>query len=331
MKPFKRLLIVIFSIIVLLTLISFFLPSMVKVQRTIEINTTSEIVFEQISDFHNWDKWSVWNRLDTAMQKKYYGAESGEGAGYEWMSKKTGDGSMMITASAPEDSLLIDLEFAGRGKAQIIFLMKKKDKNVFVSWTMKYNLGWNPLARYMSLMMDKWIGKDFEDGLSNLKMVSESIPKKINVKIELSRLEKFNYIGIREKCRPEVISEKLSAILINLTDYLKKLNIQQSNAPFAIYFSMNEDSVDIEGGIPVDEKIKSTERIKYYTINETKAVVGDYFGPYNSLAKAHVVIQKWITANNLVSSGAPIEMYITDAEAEKDSMKWLTRIYYPVK
>ena len=45
-----------------------------------------------------------------------------------------------------------------------------------VWWKLLGNLGFNPVARYMGLMFNDWVGADYEKGLAKLKRVVESAP-----------------------------------------------------------------------------------------------------------------------------------------------------------
>ena len=72
----------------------------------------AERIFEQISDFHNWTKWSPWEGLDPQMERTYSGPESGAGAVYAWSgNRKAGQGRMEIADAAAPSRVHIDLSF----------------------------------------------------------------------------------------------------------------------------------------------------------------------------------------------------------------------------
>ena len=37
-----------------------------------------------INDFHQWGRWSPWDKIDPDMKKSYEGAPSGPGSVYSW-------------------------------------------------------------------------------------------------------------------------------------------------------------------------------------------------------------------------------------------------------
>jgi hypothetical protein len=80
------------GIIVLLVVVVFILaamkPAVFRVVRSAVMRAPADKVFGLINDFHAWERWSPWARLDPAMQSTYSGSTSGKGAIYEWVSSR---------------------------------------------------------------------------------------------------------------------------------------------------------------------------------------------------------------------------------------------------
>jgi uncharacterized protein YndB with AHSA1/START domain len=151
-------------------------PSSFKVAREAQIKAPPARVAALISDFHEWPKWSPWEKMDPAMTRTHSGSASGKGAIYAWSgNKKVGQGRMEILEASPSQ-VDIDLQFMAPWKAhnKTVFTLAPKDGGTAVNWTMS---GSSPLMfKLMGLFMnmDAMIGKDFEAGLANMKQVAES-------------------------------------------------------------------------------------------------------------------------------------------------------------
>jgi len=147
-----------------------------SVQRSAEIAAPAETVFGFIDDFHEWALWSPWEKIDADLAKTYSGPESGVGAVYEWLGKKTGQGRMQITASAPASSVEIDLGFIKPFKAdnKAVFTLAAHGASTHVTWTMTGQQNFMMKLMGVFFNMDKTVGKDFETGLASLKAVSEA-------------------------------------------------------------------------------------------------------------------------------------------------------------
>ncbi len=57
-------------------------PSEYRVARTVTISAPAPAVFAQVNDFHKWDAWNPWAKMDPAMKQTYEGAPAGTGAVY---------------------------------------------------------------------------------------------------------------------------------------------------------------------------------------------------------------------------------------------------------
>jgi uncharacterized protein YndB with AHSA1/START domain len=152
-------------------------PNTFSVVRSATINAAPEKIFPMINDFHRWASWSPFEKLDPAMTKTFTGSDSGPGAMYGWSgNRKAGSGSMTITAVAPSTNVTIGMSFLKPFKSQstVEFTLKPGAGGTEVTWNMT---GKNLLAsKVMStfVSMDKVIGKDFAEGLANLKREAES-------------------------------------------------------------------------------------------------------------------------------------------------------------
>jgi uncharacterized protein YndB with AHSA1/START domain len=156
-------------------------PSTFHVERSATIKAPPEVLFGQVADFHKWQDWSPWEKLDPTMKKTYSGPSSGEGAAYAWVGNdKVGEGDMTITSAQPNEKISIRLEFLKPWKAvnTATFTFKPAGDITTVTWAMdgEHNYVGKAFALFMN--MDQMIGGDFDKGLAGLAMVSEAEAKK---------------------------------------------------------------------------------------------------------------------------------------------------------
>ena len=166
------------AIIVLVVFITtFFLPSKVRVARSIAIQAVPERIFRQINILRNWPDWSPWHQYDHAMQIVYNDIPEGKGAAYRWESKnrRVGNGSLTIIASHPFESIAVEMNFMRRGTANAYFRLEPRGETTQLTWSLETDMGHSPGRRLMGWMMDKFVGADFERGLLQLKKITETI------------------------------------------------------------------------------------------------------------------------------------------------------------
>jgi hypothetical protein len=150
-------------------------PDSFTVVRTIEIKAPPDKIAPLLSDFHQWSAWSPWEHLDPAMQRTFSGAAAGPGAVYGWSGNdKVGAGRMEITAVTPArvDVKLDFLKpFASHNLTE--FALAAKGDTTTVTWTMHGPMPFISKIMTVFVSMDRMIGKDFEQGLANLKAAAE--------------------------------------------------------------------------------------------------------------------------------------------------------------
>ncbi|SFD62095.1 Polyketide cyclase / dehydrase and lipid transport [Chitinophaga sp. CF118] len=154
-----------------LFVISMFLPSTVKVVRTRVVPASVTAVFQQVNILKNWEGWSPWHQLDPGMQLTYSDVESGVGAHFRWKSKhpQVRKGMLSITEIRLYEYIGLDMQFMEQRKVKGYFRFEPARNGTLVTWGLFAEMGQHPGRRLMGMMMDKWVGKDFERGLENLK------------------------------------------------------------------------------------------------------------------------------------------------------------------
>jgi hypothetical protein len=175
-----KILIAIAVIVVVFVVVVALQRSDFRVARSTTISARAPAVFAQVNDFHKWEAWNPWGKIDPAIRQAYEGAAAGNGAVYTWVgNKNVGEGRMTITESRPSELIRIRLEFfkpfAGTNTAEFTF--KPEGNQTAVTWTMFGNNNFMAKAIHLFMNMDKMIGGQFEKGLADMKSIVESASK----------------------------------------------------------------------------------------------------------------------------------------------------------
>ncbi len=155
-------------------------PSDFRVTRSATMNATPAAVFAQVNDFHNWEAWSPWAKMDPNAKSTFEGPTSGTGSVFLWDGNKdVGAGSMTILQSEPNDRIHIKLAFVRpfAGTNDVYFTFKPEGEQTAVTWSMAGKN--NFIAKAISLCIDceKMVGQQYDKGLANIKSIVESTSK----------------------------------------------------------------------------------------------------------------------------------------------------------
>lgn len=333
MKALKKILLSIGVLLLILIVVSFFLPSKLHIEKSVEINASSSLVFEQFNNLRAWEQWSPWIKMDPESKRDYFGSGSGVGSGYSWKGEKTGEGKLTITESNPFTSIVTELEMRDQ-KVYPGFNFEETDGKTKVTWYFDSDAGWNPFGRYMNLMVKGMLGQQFEQGLNDVKQIVESMPEPENgepIVIEEVITEPVFYLSIRDTASIETIGTKLGQGYGIIQQEMARQKLQMAGAPFAIYYSDSETVFDMDIALATDKPGKDAGQVKAGTLPLGKHIVAHFFGAYEKTPDAHRAVSEYIQKNNMKVAGPPREHYITDPMAEPDTAKWQTDIYYPVQ
>lgn len=176
MKFLKRFVLLILLLILALIGIGYELPESAHVERSIRIDASPETVFPYVSNFRKFNEWSPWARKDPNMQYTFGGPDQGVGAIMTWHSDDPdiGSGSNLIIQSKPPHHVATRLELGAESTTATSYVdITPVSRGSKVTWGFDTEFGNNLIARYFGLMMDRWVGGDFDEGLKNLKTLVE--------------------------------------------------------------------------------------------------------------------------------------------------------------
>ncbi len=151
-------------------------PDSFRIERSATIKAPPEKIFALIDDFHQWQAWSPWENIDPGLKRSYSGAASGVGAVYEWSGNNDiGQGRMEIVESNPSTKVSLKLDFITPFEAhnRVDFTLAQQGETTTITQAM---YGPSPyMSKLMTLFfsMDKMVGEKYEEGLANLKSISE--------------------------------------------------------------------------------------------------------------------------------------------------------------
>jgi hypothetical protein len=172
----KTLALIVIAVVAVALLYAATRPDTFRVERSIRINATPDKIAPLVSDFHQWEKWSPWEKMDPSLTRTYSGAASGQGAVYAWVGNKdVGQGRMEVVEAASPAKVLIKLDFITPFEAHnlVEFTLTPEGNATVVTQAM---YGPSPfVSKVMGLVfsMDKMVGGKYEEGLQSLKALAE--------------------------------------------------------------------------------------------------------------------------------------------------------------
>ena len=172
MKIFRLLFFSFLVLFLVVTAISLFIPSHIRISKAINFTANADSVFSQVKDPVKWKKW--FPDLDSA--KLYYEEGVVKGLIIDDSSRQY----IKIT-SITNDEVITELRAGSRKVISGWKIIDHAQPNLTtLQWYMDFHLRWYPWEKFASLLFEKSYGFKMEQGLNNIKNLSEANRTSIN-------------------------------------------------------------------------------------------------------------------------------------------------------
>jgi hypothetical protein len=340
MKALKTLGILLILLLILGLIAALILPKELKVERSITIKASPDVVWEYISKHEHYQKWSPWHRLDSALNYDIVGNDGTVGATLNWSSelKKVGTGAKTFTLIDRESGMIeASVRFKGMGPSKSWRYINVVDGGTTVTW------GWHnayigiPSNLFIFLFgARKSVNQQFEQGLVYLKEICEAdLDQKLSKpEIEFDVIDSIfptsHYLGQKQIVKWADMETHTTNLLQNLYPLAQDI----ITGPVSdLYWSWDEENQQTEmtSALPVSIS-DSLGNFANYTVDSSKCLVINYYGNYNYLNTAHEWMGYHMQSKGIkYKPGVLIHQYVTGPKLEADTSKWLTKVIYFVE
>jgi len=344
MKILKYLLII--AVVLMLGALAYIAtqPDSYDVSRTRLIKAPVSVIFNNINEFKNWEKWGPWQEEDPSIVSTYPKKTSGVGAYYTWTSKD-GPGKMETIALEENKSIDQKIQFDDIDPNDVYWRFVEVEGGTNVTWGMKAEK--TPfMFKFIGAIsggMDNVFGPMEEKGLKNIdNLIMEELanlppPKKSNFSIgTISErdIEVQNFIGYFLNAKIVDLPALFQEYMPKAGIYAAKNNLQAGEyMPGAVYTKWDEEKGETEFyiGLFLNKKLAPAEGMEKVIIPAGGIVTVSKFGNYgDGDLEAHTNIAHFFKNNNLEYGKFVWEMYVNDPTTVKPE-DLQTDIYYQVK
>ena len=154
-KVLKYLLIFVGVVVVAFVVGNFLTDGKLSVSQSLQMDAPPQAVFKHVNNFKNWEAWSPWKASDSTMVMEYGEIVEGEGASYQWVGEKNGEGKMKIAESTPYSQIKTEVYFSPDPTADPshgTWTFEEKDGGTLVTWAFDAQFPW---MQHMLVLMFK--------------------------------------------------------------------------------------------------------------------------------------------------------------------------------
>lgn len=338
-----RFLKILLGLLVVLVLVFFvgayLLPDRVRVERSIEIQRPAASVFAVVNDLSRFNDWSPWHGLDPNAEYRSEGPDSGPGATLHWAGNDdVGKGTLRIVDSEMPTRVATEVAFEGfPDPADGTFAIEPLSGGASrVTWAFETALS-GPVARWFGLLMPKYIGADYEKGLSQLKVLIESLPAEdfgdlSVIEDETRPMDVIVIAGSAPANDMEATSLALGELYGRLIAFAGEHAIEITGHPMTLTNELDESQWRFEAALPVriSGPVEDDGDVQVKTTAAGRALVVEHVGPYDRLAGTLAKLDAYAAVHGHRRNGPIQEIYVSDP-ADTPPEALITKIVYPIE
>ena len=148
--------------------------------------------------------------------------------------------------------------------------------------------------------------------------------------MEIIKKEKVQTLTVRTFTSMEKISEAMGAAFGETAGLIAQSDTDFAGPPFAAYYNMDMENLDIEMGFPVTKPLTPSGRARMSALPEAETATDLYIGPYDGIGDAYARLNEFVQQQGREADTYCWEEYLNDpAEVAPEQLK--TRIYIPLK
>lgn len=310
---------------------------------TLEMRASVATAQAYVSDLTTWRQWGVWVKSDPSTKLDFSDPASGEGAWYTWDGDSIGKGKLTVL-ELTDNSMRTQLEFDGMDGGNGYWNFAETENGTEVTWGVKGEMGmmgklymlFSQGSTDIDGSMDQMAGKDFVQGLDNLKVILEEAEaaKALSYSFEELNMEAMNIYYVHHELPISSITSELYGESYGAIDaYLAEDMANVNGMPMAIthHWDMEEGSAVMDIAVPVTSDKTGNDQIikgQSYAGLVLKSV---YTGPYEEMMPVYMAAETYMAANGYAQNGPVTEVYVTDPGSEPDTSKWVTDVYWAVE
>ena len=135
---------------------------------------------------------------------------------------------------------------------------------------------------------------------------------------------------IRTRTTVQELPQRLGQAYGAIAQYLAELGETPAGPPYAGYYNMDMQDLDVEMGMPVSRALAGKGEIKAGQLPMGQAATTVHVGPYDAIEPAYNALMGWMAEQGHQGAGVAYELYLNDpAQTPPDQLR--TQIIFPLK
>ncbi len=272
-------------------------------------NTTATRI---LYDENSWKQW--WPSADTSLNNHTFSCNN-----VSFNVKQHSFNGTILSTTFSGDTIDGNFAHAASGSDSLALVWK---------YTLTYST--NPIKRIRQYNEARLLKKTMMDVMGHLKTFLENPDKVYGINIKEIRVTDTVLVSsfLLSSTPPSV--DGIYTMIEALKKYIAVNGAVETAFPMLNVTEIDSTHFKTRVAIPVNKTLKETPSIQLKRMIPGRILVTEITGGPATIKKAFIQLHYYLEENDLASPAIPFESLVTNRLQEKDSTRWITRIYYPI-
>ncbi len=130
--------------------------------------------------------------------------------------------------------------------------------------------------------------------------------------MEIKEVKQQNTLQVRQTTPVSKLSELMGSVYPEIAAYVAKKGITLAGPPYAMYYNMDMEALDVEVGFPIASADSGEGRLKPGTLPAGRIASGLHTGSYESIGDSYNALTAYVQEQKLEPTGLCYEFYLND-------------------
>ena len=213
----------------------------------------------------------------------------------------------------------------------LIHIISINRDSVAIEWKSEIPGGTNPVSKLRNYLKAKRLQNNMADILNSLKSFLEENEKVYGVYVHEVISKDSTLIATNCVTKQYPSTLKIYDLISSLKKFIIDHNARENNFPMLHVKKVNDTTYKTLVAIPVNKFLPGNDTIFNKRFVPWKVLTAEVRGGNYTVQEALNQMKIYIDDYHREAMAIPFESLVTDRSVQPDTLKWITRIYTPVK
>ena len=228
------------------------------------------------------------------------------------------------------EGMAFDVEYDKEIFQGTLTVSQLRKDSVGIAWNSVLKIAGNPIQRVRRYHGSDNVGAAMKQILDSLHAYLENPKNVYDIHVTETRVVDTLLVTTKHISDSYPSNEDVYQLINRLKHYITKEGAHAVDSPMLYVQHTEDNKLQTMVAIPVNKPLPNTNEIAFKRMVPGKILVTEIKGGPQTIRHAFTQMEFYVDDFKRVSPAIPFELLITDRKLEKDTTKWITRIYYPV-